>query len=120
LVGTITQRSLSNSSARLEIRAETSGPLVAKVDIVLIGTPASSGGLSLQQSQASFGPPGAPTQYQGRIVALDGSRIVLSLTDQAGSRQDLQVDIAESGSQVRGELTSINGVPDQGNLGDHG
>jgi sulfoxide reductase heme-binding subunit YedZ len=119
LAGTIAERSLSDNSARLEISAETSGSLVANLDIVLIGTPASSGGISLQQSQASFGPPRAPTQYQGKIVALDGSRIVLSLTDQAGSRQDLQVDIVESGSHVRGELTSISGVPGQGNLGDH-
>ena len=69
----------------------------------------------MQQSQASFGPPGAPAQYQGQIVGLDGSRIVLSLADQAGTQLDLRVDIAESGSQVSGELTSISGDRGEGN-----
>ena len=72
LLGTISQRSLSSSSARLEVKARTSGTLAASVDIVMIGTPDGSGGLSLQQSQASFGPLGAPTQYTGQIVGLDG------------------------------------------------
>jgi hypothetical protein len=101
---------MSSSTARFEIKAETSGSLVAEVDIVMIGTPAASGGLDLHQSEASFGPPGAPSQYQGQIVGLDGSRIVLALADSTGGQLDLRVDIVESGSQVRGELTSISGV----------
>ncbi len=109
LSGTISQRSLSSNSARLEIKAATSGSLVADIDIVMIGAPAASGGLDLQQSQASFGPPGAPSQYQGQIVGLNGSRIVLKLADHAGTQLDLSADIAESGSQVHGELTSISG-----------
>ncbi|HEY5025346.1 MAG TPA: ferric reductase-like transmembrane domain-containing protein [Acidimicrobiales bacterium] len=119
LSGTVSERSLSGGSARLEIKAETSGSLVAEVDIVIIGTPAASGGLALQQSQASFGPPGAPTQYQGHIVGLDGSRMVLSLADQAGSPLDLRVDVTQSGTQVGGELTSITGTRGEGSLGAH-
>jgi sulfoxide reductase heme-binding subunit YedZ len=118
LVGTVTQRSLSGGSARLEIKAQTSGTLVATVDIVMIGTPAASGGLSLQQSQATFGPPGAPTQYKGQIVGLDGSRILLSLADLAGVRLDLRVDITTSRFQVSGELVSISGASGEGNVSD--
>ncbi len=114
LLGTISQRTLSSSSARLEIKAQTSGTLEASVDIVIIGTPDASGGLSLQQSQASFGPLGAPTQYTGQIVGLDGSRIVLSLADRAGSPLGLRVDLSMSGSQVSGELMSISGAASEG------
>ncbi len=114
LLGTISQRSLSSSSARLEIKAQTSGTLEARVDIVIIGTPDASGGLSLQQSQASFGPLGAPAQYTGQIVGLDGSRIVLSLADRAGNPLALRVDLSTSGSQVSGELMSINGADSEG------
>jgi len=114
LLGTISQRSLSSSSARLEIKAQTSGTLEASVDIVIIGTPDVSGGLSLQQSQASFGPLGAPAQYTGQIVGLDGSRIVLSLADRAGNPLALRVDLSTSGTQVSGELMSINGADSEG------
>jgi len=106
---------LSSSSARLEVKARTSGTLAASVDIVMIGPPDGSGGLSLQQSQASFGPLGAPTQYTGQIVGLDGPRIVLSLADRAGRSLELRVDLSTSGSQVSGELMSINGADSEGN-----
>ncbi len=118
LSGTISQRSVASSTVRLEIKAETSGSLVADVDIVMIGTPAASGGLDLHQSDATFGPPGAPAQYQGQIVGLDGSRIVLALVDRTGGQLSLKVDIAESGSQVHGELTSISGAASRGSLRD--
>jgi len=118
LQGTITRQSLSSTSERLEIKAETSGSLVAVVDIVIVGTPDGSGGVAMQQSRASFGPQGAPTQYQGQIVALDGSRIRLSLADQSGSPLELRVDVAESGSQVSGQLTSVSGSGGERGFGD--
>ena len=118
LVGTITQQSLSGSSVRVDIKAATSGALVAVLDVVITGTPDGSGGVAMQQSQASFGTPGAPTQYQGQIAGLEGSRILLSLANQAGSRLDLRVDVVISGSQVSGELTSISDVAGGGGLGD--
>ena len=108
LQGIVTQESLSSTSVRLEIKAQTSGAFVALVDIAIVGTPDGSGGVAMQESRASFGPPGAPTQYQGEIVGLDGSRMLLSLANQAGSRLDLRVDVTQSGSQVSGELRSIS------------
>jgi sulfoxide reductase heme-binding subunit YedZ len=118
LVGTITQQSLSGSTVRVDIKATTSGALVAVLDVVITGTPDGSGGVAMQQSQATFGAPGAPTQFQGQIAGLEGSRILLSLANQAGSRLDLQVDVVVSGSQVSGDLTSINDGARQGGFGD--
>ena len=101
------RQSLSSTSARLEIKAETSGTVVASVDIVIDGTPDGSGGVALQQSQASLRPPGAPTQYTGQDrQGSKGSRILLSLCRPGRAQLDLRVDVAESGSQVTGELTS--------------
>ncbi len=107
LQGTITQHSLSDTSSQLEIKAETSGSLDAVVNIVIVGVPDGSGGVAMRRSRVTFGPPTAPTQYQGKIVGLDGSRMLLSVADEAGGRLDLRVYVAESGSQVSGELTSI-------------
>jgi len=116
--GTVTQQSLSSTSVRLEIKAQTSGALVALVDIAIVGTPDGSGGVTMQESRASFGPTGAPTQYQGEIVGLEGSRMLLSLANQAGSLLHLRVDVTQSGSQVSGELRSISEIGAERGFGD--
>ena len=118
LHGAVSQQSLSSTSVQVEIKAQTSGSVVALVDIVIVGTPDGSGGVMMSQGQASFGPPGSPTMYQGQIVGLQGSRIQLSLADHAGRRLDLQVDVALAGSQVSGELTSVSSVGSGGGSGD--
>jgi hypothetical protein len=40
--------------------------------------------------------------------------MVLSLADRAGSPLELRVDLSTSGSQVTGELMSINGADSEG------
>ncbi len=107
--GTITQRSAGAASVRIEIKAETSGALVAVVDVVIVGTPDGAGGVAMHQSQASFGPPGDPTRYHGEISGLEGSRILLSLTDDSGGHLNLRLDVAQSGTAVTGDLASVAG-----------
>jgi sulfoxide reductase heme-binding subunit YedZ len=109
LAGTITQQTLSSSSVQLDIKARTSGTLDAVLDVVIVGTPDGSGGVAMQQSRASFGPPTVPAQYTGQIAGLDGSRLLLSLSNQAGTRLDLRVDVVISGSRVSGRLASVSG-----------
>ena len=72
----------------------------------------------MRQSQASFGALGAPTQYQGQIVGLEGSRLLLSLADQAGNQLNLRVNVTVSGSQVTGDLTSVSAAAQEGGFGD--
>ena len=59
---------------QLDITTHTSGSLVAVLGLTIVGTPDGSGGVLMQEGQASFGPPNAPSQYRGQIVGLDGSR----------------------------------------------
>jgi hypothetical protein len=117
-VGTITQQNVSNASVRVEIKAATTGTLAASIDIVIIGAPDGSGGVAMAQGQATFGPTGSPTQYRGEIVGLEGSRVLLALTDQGGSRLDLQVDLVQSGSRVTGELMSLRAPSGEGGSSD--
>ncbi len=112
--GTINQQTLSNASVRIEIKGATSGTLAAVIDIAIVGAPDGSGGVAMQQGQATFGPPGTPGQYRGQIVGLEGSRLLLSLTDQSGSRLELQVDLVQSGSRVTGELMSVRAPASDG------
>ncbi|HVA03896.1 MAG TPA: ferric reductase-like transmembrane domain-containing protein [Acidimicrobiales bacterium] len=118
--GTINQQTLSNVSVRIEIKGATSGTLAALIDITIIGVPDGSGGVAMQQGQATFGPTGSPGQYRGQIVGLEGSRLLLSLADQSGSQLELQVNVVQSGSRVTGELMSVrtpasSGGPRDGN-----
>jgi sulfoxide reductase heme-binding subunit YedZ len=108
LTGTISQQSQRDGSLKVTIAARTSGNLAAAVQIVIIGTSDGQGGVIMQQSQATFGPSSAPSEYQGHIVRLEGTRIELSMTDAAGSPLVLRVDVNITGSQVSGQLASIS------------
>jgi len=92
---------------QLDVSAHTSGALAAVLTLAIVGTPDGSGGVTMQEGQASFGPTGAPGEYRGQIVGLEGSRVLLALADAAGHRLDLRVDLAVSGSRVTGALTSV-------------
>ncbi len=107
LDGTITQQARPGGTVQVTIEAQTSGTLVAALDVVIIGTPDGSGGVEMQQSRASFGPPATPSQFTGTIVGLEGSQFVLALSDGSRSPLDLRVDVTVDGSRVTGELASV-------------
>jgi len=90
------------------MKAQTQGSVSAVLDVVIVGSPDAGGGVEMQQSQVSFGPPGVPGQYQGSIVGLDGSRLLISLHDHAGSSLSLHVDVSVVGQQLTGQLTTVS------------
>ena len=98
----------SNGSIGLDIAARTTGTLAAVLDVIITGSPDGSGGVVMQQSQASFGPPATPTEFRGQITGLDGSHMTMALANTRGSHIDLQVDVTISGTQVTGVLTSAS------------
>jgi len=98
------------------MKAQTEGSLRAVLDVLIVGSSDSSGGVVMQQSQASFGSPGVPGQYQGSIVGLDGSRMLLALHDQAGGSLALRVDVSIAGSQFTGQFMSV--TSGSGSFGD--
>ena len=108
LTGTMTQQIKSNGSVGLDITARTTGTLAAVLDVIITGFPDGSGGVVMQQSQASFGPPATPTEFRGHITGLDGSHMTVALANTRGSHIDLQVDVTISGTQVTGVLTSVS------------
>ncbi len=118
LTGTMSRQIVSGGSVRLDILAQTSGRLVAELDVVISGTPDGSGGVTMEQSQATFGPPATPAQFRGQITGLDGSQMTMALADSAGSRIDLEADVVVAGNQVSGELMSVAGTGNSGAVGD--
>jgi hypothetical protein len=60
-------------------------------------------------SGASYGPPGAPDQYLGRIVGLEGTQLQLDLrhgTQQLSVQVDLSIDAAR---RVSGDVVARGG-----------
>jgi sulfoxide reductase heme-binding subunit YedZ len=76
----------------LDIRATTRRPAPGVLWVRLQGVPTEGGGVQMTASGASYGPPGAPEEYVGRIVGLEGTRILLALRH--GSRRlSVRVDL---------------------------
>ena len=81
-----------NGQVLVSITGSTSGKPAGVLWIRLQGQPLDGGGVSMTASGASYGPPSAPSAYVGKIVALEGTRIALSLDGQS-SRVTLVVDL---------------------------
>lgn len=62
-------------------------PLVDEVD--LTGQPVDGGGVVLDTSQVTLGPPQQPGLYHGTVVALEGGRITIDL--QSAGRPNLEL-----------------------------
>jgi hypothetical protein len=66
------------------------GPLVVR----LVGQPLEGGGVALTQSAVALGPTVQPQLFGGRIVALQGSRLVASVANAEGQSVRLRLDLA--------------------------
>ena len=115
IAGVITQ---SNPSAdgRVTVRlANTlSGGATGVLNIDLTGQPVDGGGVALDTSQVTFGPPQQPSLYRGTVVALQGGRIVADLqgAGQPNLELILTVQTDRSGTKLSGSLraqTTITG-----------
>ena len=87
----------ANGRVLVNISGKTSGGNSGVLWIRLQGEPIVGGGVSMTASGASYGPATFPDAYVGKIVALQGTRISLSLNGQASTLSltvDLQVDSA--------------------------
>jgi sulfoxide reductase heme-binding subunit YedZ len=91
--GRITQSSQdANGRVLVNISGTTSGGNSGVLWIRLQGEPIVGGGVSMTASGASYGPATFPDAYVGKVVALQGTRISLSLNGQA-SKLSLTVDL---------------------------
>jgi len=102
--GTLSEHTLGGDLDEIDITASSSGSPKAVLGVHLIGDPTEGGGLTLQQSSATLGPPARPNQYQGSVVTLAGTRLELDLTDAASNVLDVQVDLTLDGKAVQGTL----------------
>lgn len=93
----------------VDISGRTRGAGAGVLWIRLQGQPLDGGGVAMTASGASYGPSSFPNAYVGKIVGLQGSRILLSLSGQ-GKHLSLQVDLRLD--QATGSATgTVQGNP---------
>jgi sulfoxide reductase heme-binding subunit YedZ len=86
------------------------------VDLTLWGTALDSGGLAMSRSEVSFQDAAASRSFSGRVVGLDGNRVVAEVTSSSGStlRLTMLVRIDAEAGTVTG---TIRGQPLAGGTG---
>jgi Ferric reductase like transmembrane component len=92
----------------VKIATSFSGPPSGRLDIEIDGEPLEGAGVSLRSSRVTLGSTLTPAIYRGRIVALNGTRLVASVVSQGGHHLSLQVALAvDSGAgTVSGTLAA--------------
>jgi Ferric reductase like transmembrane component len=82
----------ANGLVKVDIRATVDGSVRGKLRITLWGEPSGSG-IALAASDVAFGAAGTTQPYVGQVVGLDGNTVDARLSDAAGSRVELSVDL---------------------------
>lgn len=83
----------SSGTALVDIALETTHPERRRIDVRIAGAPVDGGGVSLQRSQVTFGPPSDPARYQGHLIQLEGTRMEARLRPLRGPALDLRADL---------------------------
>jgi methionine sulfoxide reductase heme-binding subunit len=76
--------------------------------LVLRGPASGGGGIRMQSSQATLGPPNQPTLYQGSVTTLQGTSLSLAMQDRAG--RPLQLAVSLQIDQAGGVSGSVQGT----------
>lgn len=94
---------------RLDIRARTSGAVNGRLWIRLQGSAVDDGGVSMSASGVAFGPTAAPNEYVGRITALQGTELALTLHNAQGRQValDVRLNVDQATRRVSGTLQAI-------------
>ena len=80
------------------------GVLRVRID----GSEAAGGGVTMQRSSVTLGPPSAPGQLKGEIDALRGTSLEALLRSARGNAVRVHADLTLSGDRVGG---AVSGAP---------
>ena len=101
----------ANGLESVAISAVTRGDVASRLRIDLWGTSLAGGGVAMRASEVRYGPARSPSAYTGRIVGLDGSRVVVALHDATGRTLalELRLLIDHLSGRVGGTLHAVSG-----------
>lgn len=78
----------------VKIATSFSGTVAGRLDIEIDGRPVGEGGVSLRSSTVTLGSPPTPEVYRGKIVALNGNRLLATVRGNEAHSLSLQVVLA--------------------------
>lgn len=109
LRGTLRRGTSAGGLAIIDLRLRLTGRAAGALRIRIAGDADPSGGVVMQRSAVTLGPPSAPGRLQGRIDALQGTSLQALVQSAAGRAMRLQVQLRLlSGDAVGG---TISGTP---------
>lgn len=96
----------SDGLVTVGLNAVTHGGVDGLLHMTLRGVPLENGGVKMTASSVSFGPRQSPDAYSGRVVALEGSRLVAAVRDSSGRaiNLDLVLRLNSSSGTLSGDL----------------
>ena len=99
LSGTIKQSPGPGSGlVAVKIATSFSGSVAGRLDIEIDGPPVGEGGVALRDSSVTLGSPPTPVVYRGKILALNGNRLLARVQSNDGHSLSLQVALAVNAS----------------------
>jgi sulfoxide reductase heme-binding subunit YedZ len=112
LHGRVTQHEVPNGAV-VDLALRMSGGAHGRLRVRLAGSPVSGGGLSLVGSQVDLLARGLPSVMAGKVVFLEGGRLVAHVVGSDGSKLQLRADlnINNSDDAVSGTLHATTGGP---------
>jgi sulfoxide reductase heme-binding subunit YedZ len=112
LAGSLRQGASSESGqASIDLNLSMKGGARGALGVRITGQPLGGGGVAMTQSSVSLGPPGQPTLYTGRVLSLQGPRIVATVSNGGGTSIQLQIDLSinQVGRTVTGTVHAQTG-----------
>lgn len=115
LIGAVHQRiSTGSGLAVVDIRTSLHGGTKGTLGVRIEGEPLGEGGVAMQASRVTLGPPGHPSLYRGQLIHLRGGRLLASLSNGHGLvRLNANLSIDDATQRVTGSAT-VDSVADQG------
>jgi methionine sulfoxide reductase heme-binding subunit len=103
LAGAIRNGRTPTGLATVDLSMRFRGQAKGVADVNLEGQALPGGGLRMMRSAVTLGPSARPSAYRGKILALDGTRLVAAVSDPAG--RSLRLGMVLSLDPVRHKVT---------------
>jgi DMSO/TMAO reductase YedYZ heme-binding membrane subunit len=103
--GTLRHSTSADGSAVVSLRMRLVGGPPGVLRVRITGTAAAGGGVSMDRSSVTLGPPSAPDELKGEIDALQNTSLEAVVRSVRGRSVRLRVDLALSGDTVDGTVS---------------
>ena len=99
LQGTLSQSPPdANGDSTVTVRASIRGQVDGGLQFALTGPSDPSGGITMDSSTVAMGPSGHPSMYQGRVTALNGDQLQISLRASSGATLNATLQLSVDGN----------------------